>query len=60
MLRYATGALLFGLIWASIAYIRHGITYWRILAANVVVFVIVGTLVCALVAYVIKAIQSHK
>ena len=60
MLRYATGALLFGLIWASIAYIRHGITDWRILAANVVVFVIVGTLVCALVAYVIKAIQSHK
>lgn len=60
MLRYATGALLFGLIWASIAYIRHGITDWRVLTANVIVFVIVGTLVCALVRYVMTIINSHK
>jgi hypothetical protein len=60
MLRYATGALLFGLIWASIAYIRHGITDWRVLAANVFVFVVVGTLVCLVVSYVINAIKSRQ
>ncbi len=60
MLRYATGALLFGLIWASIAYIRHGITDWRVLVANVLVFVVVGTLVCLLLSYVIKAIKGRQ
>mgnify|MGYP007062773441 FL=1 len=59
MLRYAGGALIFGLIWASIAYIRHGITDWRVLAANVVVFVIVGTLVCALVRYVLNILNNR-
>jgi hypothetical protein len=60
MARYALGALLFGLVWASIAYIRHGITDFRVLAANVLIFVILGTAICWLIAFVIKWIKSHQ
>jgi hypothetical protein len=60
MLRYAGGALMFALIWASIAYIRGGITDWRELGGAVFVFVVLGTLLCLLVRQVLNIINKVK
>ncbi len=39
-------ACCFGLIWASIQYTQGRITDWRILAVYLVVFVVVGAVLC--------------
>ncbi|MEK9683816.1 MAG: hypothetical protein VW226_04655 [Rhodospirillaceae bacterium] len=42
--RYVTGAILFALIWAAIAYVNGGIRDFRVLAIGVIAFIILGSL----------------
>jgi hypothetical protein len=42
--RYVVGALLFGLIWVTIQYTQNHITDPKVLAAHLLVFVVLGSL----------------
>ncbi|MEE2955349.1 MAG: hypothetical protein VX780_04385 [Pseudomonadota bacterium] len=57
MQRYILGATLFALLWATIAYTQQGITDIKKLVAMVLVFIVMGSILCWLLA---KFIQWFK
>ena len=57
MQRYVLGATLFALLWATIAYTQQGITDLKKLVAMVLVFIVLGSILCWLLA---KIIQWYK
>jgi hypothetical protein len=60
MARYAGGALLFSFVYASIQYSQGNITDLKVLASHIFIFVVLGTAISGLVAFVIKSIRNIK
>ena len=60
MQRYLLGATLFGLLWASIAYTQQGVDDPVKLIAGVLVFIVLGTLICTLLAHVVQWLKNQK
>ena len=60
MQRYILGATLFALLWASIAYTQQGITDPKKLVAMVLVFIVMGSILCWLLAKVIQWFKNFN
>jgi len=57
--RYVTGALLFALIWAAIAYTQHG---WELkrLVGGVLAFLIVGSALSWLLTVILRWLKNRR
>ncbi len=60
VLRYLTVASCFALIWASIQYTQGRITDLTILAANMAIFVLFGTVLCWTVEKIVHWYRHRK
>ena len=60
MVRYITVASCFALIWASIQYTQGRITDLAILATDMVVFVILGSVLCWTVEKIVHWIRNRR
>ena len=60
MQRYIFGATLFALLWATIAYTQQGITDPKKLVAMVLIFIVMGSILCWLLAKVIQWFKTFN